>query len=126
MVLKVYTESGCLNIRFFLYAGWTTGTFVREPVSGFEVFGLFRALDIEADDHPFGIRQVSYDLPNGDWQTTNKSGDSENLVVSRQGRILDQINHFDVVAVLQVFVANLFEVGDCRQGFWSLPRHVQT
>jgi len=95
------------------------------PVSGFDLFGLFRGSDIEADDYPFRIRQISYDLSNGDWQTANKSGDSQNLVVSRQGRILDQINHFDVVAVLQKFVANLFKVGDCRQGFGSLPSHIQ-
>ena len=96
------------------------------PGSGFDVCGLFRASDIEADDHPFGIRQVSYNLSNWYWQAANKSGDSQNLVVSRQGRILDQINHFDVVAVFQMLVANLFEVGDCRQGFWGLPSHVQT
>lgn len=96
------------------------------PVTGFDLFGLFRVSDIEADDYPLRIRQISYDLSNGDWQTANKGGDSQNLMVSRQGRILDQINHFDVVAVLQMFVANLLEVGDCRQGFWSLPGHIQT
>lgn len=78
-------------------------------------FLSFCFADVQTDDHPLGVRQVAYYLTNRDRKASDKRGNGQNLVVSRQGRVLEQIDHFNVIVFLEVSSTNVFQIRDGRQ-----------
>src|SRR5579863_3121971 len=65
-----------------------------------------RAPDIEAHDHSFRVRQISNDLTYGYRQTSNQRGYCEYLVVTRQSRVLGEIDNLDSILTIAEFRAN--------------------
>src|SRR3954469_8815071 len=66
--------------------------------------------EIETDDHSFGVREITDDLPERLGDFSNQGGDGQDLVVARQTRVLQQIDHLDAIAPRQVLLAELVQV----------------
>src|SRR6185437_4566252 len=67
-----------------------------------------------ANQHTFGVRQVSDDFLDRSWQAPNQSGNSDDLISAGQLRIFKQINDFDAISSAHVLLAELLEIAKGR------------
>src|SRR5450830_843983 len=75
-----------------------------------------RRLDIQPDQSPLAIRKVADETPQGRRQFPDQRGHGDDLLAFGQHRLLVDVNHPEVVATLQMLLANLLDVGDGAGG----------
>ena len=80
---------------------------------------------VESDQHPLGVRQIADDLLNGLGQSAHQRRHSENLVAAGELRVLQQVDHLDVIAPGEILLADAFEIGVGTHTFGRLPRYIQ-
>src|SRR5262245_14386440 len=79
-----------------------------------------RRPQVESDQHPFAARQVADDLAQRLRHLAYQRRDGENLVVARELRVLEQVDHVDPVAPRQVVFAERVQVAYRRQALRRL------
>ena len=75
--------------------------------------------EIQPDEHAFRVREVADDLLDRFGQPSHERGHGQDLVAARELRILQQIDDLDLVAPLQMLLADLLQV---REGQDRLRR----
>ena len=66
--------------------------------------------EIDADEDPFQPREVTDVLPQRIRQAANQGRDRQDLIVLGQLGLLQQVNHGDAIAALEMGFAELFQV----------------
>lgn len=82
--------------------------------------------DVETYHNSLRVRQIANNVANGNGQASHESRYGENLVVSRQRRVLEEVNYLGVVFFRKIAGVDVPEVGDCGQRLGSLAGDVQT
>src|ERR1700689_2938146 len=77
--------------------------------------------EIKPDQNSFGVGQVPDDFANRHRKFAHYSWHRQNLVALRELRIFHQIDDLDAVAAGEMFLAELFEIAKCGDGFGSRP-----
>src|SRR5262249_36750703 len=86
---------------------------------------LIFIFQVQPDEYPFGIRHVANELPQRRGKLFDKSRRGNDLFTFDQYRLLVDVNHFEVVAVFQVFLAKLLDIGDRANGSGGCPGNIQ-
>jgi hypothetical protein len=108
-------------------AGLFTGFFLfaeRVAMRGPYLLGSV-GLEIESYKEAFGVGKIADDFLNGDGDFSNERRECENLVTLGKLGVFYQVDHFDGVSSLEVFLAHPFEVGEGGEGFGGLPGDVK-
>jgi hypothetical protein len=85
--------------------------------------GLAQRLQGQAHQHAIGVGEVANDLANFQREFDLERGNGDDVIPARQVRILQNIDHFDLVTALQVLFAQDTEIGDGPPGLGRLARH---
>jgi hypothetical protein len=65
-------------------------------------------MQVQAYQSPLGIGHVPHDLADGLRKLSDQGGESNNLIRNGELRVLQQVNHFDLVPAWQMLLANPF------------------
>src|SRR5438093_192830 len=65
---------------------------------------------IQPDEHAFRIRQIADDLPDRFRLPPHERGDGQNLIAARELWVLQQIDDLDLIASLEMCLADLLEI----------------
>jgi len=71
---------------------------------------MFLGLQIESYEHSLFIGEVSHDAPGRRRKFLDQGGYSDDLLVSRQERLLKDVDHQQLVAVFQMRFANAAQI----------------
>src|SRR5262249_4879635 len=85
---------------------------------------LVRTVEIEPDQHTFGIRQIADDAPDRLRKLPDQCRDCDNLIALRKTWILHQVDDVDVVATRKMRLAQPLQVGDGGHGFRCLTSNI--
>src|SRR5690348_16323520 len=80
---------------------------------------------LQTDQRPFGIRKIADDFAQRIGELAHQRRDSHDLILLRQSRILQEIDHLDLIAPRQVFLAYTLQVLECRNRFRRLACRVK-
>ena len=80
---------------------------------------------LQADQSAFGVAEVPYDFSDRGRQLAYQRGNGKDLIGSREIRVLDQIDDFNVVTSCQMLFAQVLEIGKGHDGARGLSGDVK-
>src|SRR4051794_2233765 len=84
-----------------------------------------RGAEVEADQHALGVRQIADDLTQRFGELPDQGRDRQDLVVSSQARVLEQVDDVDVVSPGEVLLAKLVQVANRGHALDGLAGNVE-
>jgi hypothetical protein len=82
-------------------------------------------IDLEPDQHALGVRQGADDLADRLGEPADQRRDGDDLIGAGEGRLLEQVDHFDGVPSGEVLLADPLEVRQGGDRLGRLARHVE-
>jgi hypothetical protein len=99
----------------------------RDPPQRFETCALVRPVfkKIQTDKDPFRIRKIPDDVPHRQRRLAHKRRHRDDLMIARFLRMLQQVDHIDLILSLQPIFADVREIGKRSDGFGNLSGDIQ-
>src|SRR3954447_6284754 len=102
---------------------WFSISYVLMAWFMFPVLGFLP--ELQADKRPFGVGEVADDLAYRVGELAHQRRDGDDLVVLGKPRVLQEVDHLDLVAPGEVLLAHLLQVLDRSERFRRLAGGVQ-
>src|SRR5581483_6635522 len=81
--------------------------------------------NVEAHEHFFRVREVADDLFDRLRQVSHERRDRENLIAAPELRIFQQVDDVDAVFTVEIFGANLLQIGERSERLRRLPGDIE-
>lgn len=94
--------------------------------AGHEVLGSFDGAQVEADENPFGVREIADDLLHRLRKLAHQGRDREYLIALGELRVFQKIDHLYTVSPREMRLAQPLQVLEGSQTLWSLSRDIES